>query len=834
MNEKKTYATRGVKCDGCVKKITSHLHQKDPNAVVEVEIEQQQLTLGSTLDDVQVKAILGELDYLPNDEEMLKNTVKIRGKQHTTQNGIHQKTVKLALSGMTCASCVKAVDIALHRVAGVAVANINFANRTANVVGTMSETNLIDAVKQSGYAAEVIVDNAKAEDQRLAKDNKEYHIKLLHSWIGIGAGAMLMAYDLLGGEMQLDTSLQRLAWAVVGLLCLGIMLATGLHFYCGAWKQLKRRSSNMDTLIALGTGTAWMYSMAVVVFTPFLPMESKHLYFESAVMIIGLINLGQALDIKARGKTSQAVRRLLNLRTKTAHVIRDGKTIEMPIEDVILGDFVRVRAGENIPVDGVITEGESYLDESMLTGESMPVKKGQSDKVTGGTLNGQGSFVLQAAQIGEETTLSKIIAMIESAQNSKPPISQLADKIASIFVPSVIIIAILTAIAWLLFGSEQRVVQALVAATAVLIIACPCALGLATPISTMIGVGKLAEQGGLIRSGSVLQKATDISVVVLDKTGTITQGHPEVTGFVWVEGAEQATLLSQVKTLEIGSSHPLAEALLRYCKGQSTLPNMRDFRVINGQGVSAKINNQSLYLGNKRLLQNAGIVLEKAPEKILNQARQWENAANTVIFFAVDNNLQAIFAVSDPIREEAKNAIKALHKQHISIVMLTGDNWQTAKAIAEQVGIDELQAECLPEDKLQQVKMLQQKGLTVAVVGDGINDAPALAIADVGFAIGSGTDVAIESADIVLINNDLNGISKVIDTSEKTLKNIKQNLWGAFAYNMLGIPLAAGLLYPWTGWLLSPMIAALAMSLSSLTVVSNANRLRSIIGGNNH
>jgi Cu+-exporting ATPase len=589
-------------------------------------------------------------------------------------------------------------------------------------------------------------------------------------------------------------------------------------------KAFLNRNANMDTLIALGTGTAWLYSMVVVLAPGILPESARHLYFEATAMIIGLINLGQALELKARGRTSQAIRRLLDLRVKTALVIRDGQELTLPVEEVVAGDHIRVRAGEKIPVDGEVTEGQSVVDESMLTGEPIPVEKAAGDTVSAGTVNGQGSIVFEAQKVGSDTVLAQIISMVSNAQNSKPPISHLADKVSAVFVPTVMILSVLTALAWYNFGPQPTLVYMVVAATSVLIIACPCALGLATPISTMIGVGKAAEFGGLIRNGDALQRASELNTIVLDKTGTITQGKPAVTNYRNFTGSDD--VLNVTEALEKGSNHPLAMALTAYAgehkPAQSSTGEVSDFASVTGMGVKATVDGMPLLLGNAKLMQEYGIDVQQATEL----ASEWEAQANTVTYLARNNTIEALFGISDPIRDDAKAAIARFHQQGLNVVMLTGDNPNTAAAIAREAGVDEFYAELMPEDKLSWVKQLQSKGKVVGMVGDGINDAPALAQADVGFAIGSGTDVAIESADITLMRGSLHGISDVIAISSAAMKNIKQNLLGAFIYNSLGIPVAAGVLFPLTGWLLSPIIAGAAMSLSSITVVSNANRLR--------
>lgn len=660
------------------------------------------------------------------------------------------------------------------------------------------------------------------EQQRI----KAYCIKLIQSALGLGFGIPLMLSKLLGETMPLNTQTEQIKWFCAGLVVLFILIGTGRYFFIGAWQSFLNRSANMDTLIALGTGTTWLYSMVVVLAAQWLPDSAKHLYFEATAMIIGFINLGQALELKARGKTSQAIKRLLDLRVKKALVIRDDKEFSLPVEKVVVGDKIRVKAGEQIPVDGVIIEGVTSINESMLSGEPIPIEKQIGSLVSAGTLNEQGSFIFEAQKIGNDTTLAKIIKLVADAQNTQSPISNLADRVSAVFVPAVMIIAIITALAWYNFGPHPALINMIVAATSVLIVACPCALGLATPISTMIGTGKAAETGGLIRNGAALQNASKLDVVVLDKTGTITQGKPEVTHFVSFADTDDSSTLSLVAALEEGANHPLANALMNFVQkegfSEKDQPSISEFKSLTGLGVQGLYSGKRLLLGNHKLMDQFGVDIEKTTTHSI----KWEQEASTLVYFAIDEKIQALFGISDPIREDAKNAIERLKKQGLRIVMLTGDNENTAKVIADIAKVDEYHANLMPEDKLEKIKALQAKGLLVGMVGDGINDAPALAQSDVGFAIGTGTDVAIESADITLMRSSLNGISNVIDISRVTMKNIKQNLWGALIYNSLAIPVAAGLLFPFTGWLLSPIVAGAAMSLSSLTVVINANRLR--------
>ncbi|WP_370059958.1 copper-translocating P-type ATPase, partial [Neptunomonas phycophila] len=603
----------------------------------------------------------------------------------------------------------------------------------------------------------------------------------------------------------------------------GVMVFSGRHFYVGAWNSFKNHAANMDTLIALGTGTAWLYSMVVVFFPGYVPEMARHVYFEATAMIIGLINLGLALEIKARGKTSEAIKRLIGLQAKTARVIRDGHDIDIPIEDVLLNDLIRVRPGERISVDGLVVEGQTSIDESMLTGEPMPIEKRKDDEVVAGTINKSGSIVFRAERVGKDTALAQIINMVKRAQNSKPPIGRLADMISAYFVPVVMIIAVISALAWLNYGPSPEVAFAIVSATTVLIIACPCALGLATPMSVMVGVGKAAEAGVLIRNGEALQSASKITTMVLDKTGTITEGAPKVTDVVIVSDHSHNDVLSLAASLESGSEHPLAMAIVESAKEQGVpIHSVTDFQSIAGKGVEAMLNSQRLLFGNEKLMIDQGIELHH----YIDKAQRLAADAKTPMYFAIDSTLVAVIAVADPIKSDSIDAIKRLQHNGIRVVMLTGDNRLTAKAVARKAGIADYVAEVMPEDKANKILELQREGEIVGMTGDGINDAPALAHANVGFAIGTGTDVAIESADITLMRGSLHGLADAIAVSKATLRNIKQNLFGAFIYNVAGIPFAAGVFYPFLGILLNPVIAGAAMAFSSLTVVTNANRLR--------
>ncbi|WP_105190196.1 heavy metal translocating P-type ATPase [Pseudoalteromonas sp. T1lg48] len=732
---------------------------------------------------------------------------------------------QLLIEGAGCASCVGKIEAALKKTPGVVSAQMNFADRTASVTGTASTQALIAAVESVGYNARA-VEEQDDEDLLGEKElaDRTYYKKLVRDTvIALSVGVPLMLFGLLGGDMTVTTAMQRAAWLGVGLLTLAVMYVSGKHFYTGAWKSFKNHNANMDTLIALGTGTAWLYSMVVVAIPEAIPAMARHVYFEATAMIIGLINLGLALELKARGKTSEAIKRLIGLQAKTATVIRDNKEVQINIAQVLLDDVVKVRPGEKIPVDGVVCEGHTFIDESMLTGEPMPVEKSKNDEVAAGTINTSGTIQFRATRVGKDTALARIISMVKRAQNSKPPIGRLADVISTYFVPVVMIIAVLTALAWLNFGPEPALALAMVCATTVLIIACPCALGLATPMSVMVGVGKAAEAGVLIRNGEALQTASKITAMVLDKTGTITEGAPQVTDVVVADTHEQQEVLQLAASLESGSEHPLAQAIVSKAQEQDVeLLPVDSFKALTGLGVEGRCDNKTLFFGNAKLMQQQGITLGDFSERAHGLAKQ----AKTPMFFAIDGELAAIIAVADPIKKDSIAAIERLQDNGIRVIMLTGDNQETAAAVAHKAGITEFFAEVLPEDKANKVKELQEADEVVGMTGDGINDAPALALADVGFAIGTGTDVAIESADITLMRGSLHGLADAIAVSKATLTNIKQNLFGAFIYNVAGIPIAAGVLYPFFGMLLSPVIAGAAMAFSSLTVVSNANRLR--------
>jgi Cu+-exporting ATPase len=723
---------------------------------------------------------------------------------------------------MMCAGCVSAVETALQSVPGVTQASVNLAERTAMVQGNPNPTELLQAVKKAGFDAAIMQGKA-AEAEKEAHEQAQYQRLWRRVWAAGIPGAFLFIGDMLLHALPDMEGAGHWFWLGMGLLTLAVMVYSGGHFYRGAWQQLKHRNSNMDTLIALGTGTAWLYSMLVVLFPDAVPSLARHAYFEAALVIIALVSFGNALEMRARGRTSAAIKQLMNLQPPIAHAVRNGQELDLPLEEIGLQETLRVRAGETVPLDGKLLEGQSHVDESMLTGESVPVAKKSGDSVTGGTMNGSGSFLMSVSHIGSDTVLANIVNLIRQAQSAKPAIARLADKVASIFVPVVVSIAILTFCLWYWLGPQPSLSYAVVTSMTVLVIACPCALGLATPISIIAGVGKAAQSGILIRNGEALQQAAKLDTIVLDKTGTITQGKPTLNLIRVAAGQDADRLLQLAASLERGSEHPLGAAIREAAKtqGLADLP-VGEFAAIAGHGVQGTLDGrQGWYIGNTRLMAQQGLVLD-AWQSVL---RELDAQGQTPVFLANKQQIVALFGIADSIKTDAVDSIRALQQQGLDVIMLTGDRREVAEHIAQQVGIRTVHAEVLPADKSQIIGALQAQGRKVAMVGDGVNDAPALARADVGIAIGAGTDVAIAAADITLVGHSLRGISHAIAISKATTRTIWQNLFGAFIYNSLGIPIAAGVLYPFTGMLLDPMMAGLAMALSSVTVVTNANRL---------
>lgn len=746
---------------------------------------------------------------------------------------------RFALRGMHCASCVQQVQSALDQLDGVGQAEVNLPDRSASVTASVDSKEVIAAIEGAGFGATLLNDDY-GESERRAEEQVHYHQQLKKTAVALALGVPLMVMMFWSGMPMLNSASGQLFWQIIGGLTLAVMLYSGGHFYLGAWSAFKNHYANMDTLIALGTGTAWLFSMLISFWPELVPEEARHVYFEAAVFILGLINLGQALESRARGQASQAIRKLLNLQPETARLIRkeDGEEVDMRIASIQKRDMIRVRPGEKIPVDGKVMEGETRVDESMLTGEPMPVSKKKGDEVTAGTLNQSGSIRIRTLRVGADTALAQIIEQVRQAQNAKPALGRLADKIAAVFVPSVLIIAVLTALAWFNFGPEPVSAYMLVTSMTVLVIACPCALGLATPMSIMVGVGKAAEHGILIRRGDALQQAAEVDVVVLDKTGTVTQGHPEVTDLVLLDrahslGLTEQDLLKYAASLEVASEHPLAQAIVSRAKAEGlTIQEAQAIQPVVGQGIQGLFvadsneggadERQRLLLGNQALMQAFNLDLADAASQMQILAEQ----GKTPVLLALDDAVIGVLAIADPVKEDSVAAIMRLKNQGVTVMMLTGDNRVTAQAVAKEVGIDQVIAEVMPDHKADAIRKLQQEGFKVAMVGDGINDAPALAQADVGMAIGTGTDIAIESADLTLMRGSLQGIADAMEISKLTVSNIKQNLLGAFIYNSIGIPLAAGVLFPLFGFLLNPAFAGAAMALSSVTVVSNANRLR--------
>ena len=730
--------------------------------------------------------------------------------------------VRLSILGMSCAGCVSAVEGALANVTGVQAVNVNFADHSAMVKGSVEPELLTQAVKEAGYDAAVmegLEDPTEQEQQEL----KRYQVLMKKAAVAAAFGFPLMLFSHLDWLPEISSETGQWLWPQIAILTLGVLVYSGWHIYSGAFKALMLKQANMDTLIALGTGSAWIYSCIVIDYYESLPPLSAHAYFEASVIILAFINFGAGLETRARGKTSSAIRELIGLQPRTARVVRDGVEQDLPIEEVGLGETLRVRPGEKIAVDGEVIEGHSTVDESMLTGEPMPVEKIKGTEVVAGTMNQQGSFLFTATRIGRDTALAQIIKSVRQAQASKPEIAKLADKISSVFVPVVVTISMLTFLIWYAAADESALGYAFVTSMTVLVIACPCALGLATPISVMVAVGRAAQMGVLIRNGEALQTAGKLSCLVLDKTGTVTEGKPSVTTIEVIGDIKEDFALQMAASLESGSEHPLAAAILAKAKdAELKLQKVTGFEAIAGHGIAGKINEQMILFGNSALMDDKGVKYGRYGKKL----EKLSVLGETPMLLAIDGKVAAIIAVADPIKKDSVSAIKRLKEAGIRVLMVTGDNEITAKAVAKRAGITEVRAQVLPQDKAAVVKDLQQKGEQVGMVGDGINDAPALAQANVGFAIGTGTDVAIESADIVILQGSLLKVSEAMNLSKLTVVNIKQNLLGAFFYNTISIPLAAGLFYPLFGVLLNPMIAGAAMAMSSVTVVSNANRLR--------
>lgn len=815
----------GLTCGHCVKRVKESLEQRPDVEQADVTLDHA-VVLGSASADTLIETIKqagygAELSH-PKADPLTASTTPSEALTAATSElpaaSDLDDSQQLLINGMSCASCVSRVQQALQAVPGVSQARVNLAERTALVMGSASAANLVQAVEKAGYGAEAIEDDLERRERQQETAIATMKRFRWQAIVALLVGIPVMVWGMIGDNMMV-TGDNRTLWLGIGILTLAVMVFAGGHFYTSAWKSLKNRTATMDTLVALGTGAAWLYSMSVNVWPQWFPMEARHLYYEASAMIIGLINLGHMLEARARQRSSKALERLLDLTPPTARVVTDNGETSLPLAEVQAGMTLRLTTGDRVPVDGEITQGEAWLDEAMLTGEPVPQQKSAGDAVHAGTVVQDGSVLFRASAVGSHTTLSRIIRMVRQAQSSKPEIGKLADRISAVFVPVVVGIALFSAAIWYFFGPAPQMVYTLVIATTVLIIACPCALGLATPMSIISGVGRAAEFGALVRDADALQLASTLDTLVFDKTGTLTEGKPQVVA-IHTNGLSQEEALRLAAALEQGSSHPLAHAILEKA-GTADLPQIQNFRTLRGLGVSGDAGGRQVLLGNLALLNEHHVDTSSLDDEVNAQASR----GATPVLMAVDGKAAAVFAIRDPLRQDSVAALKRLHQAGYRLVMLTGDNPTTAHAIAREAGIDEVIAGVLPDGKADAIKKLQSEGRQVAMIGDGINDAPALAQADVGIAMGGGSDVAIETAAITLMRHSLMGVADALAISKATLRNMKQNLLGAFVYNALGIPIAAGILWPLTGTLLNPVVAGAAMALSSITVVSNANRL---------
>lgn len=807
----KTLKIEGMTCAACAK--AAERAAKKLDGVLEANVNFATEKLNISFDASKV--------IIPD----IKKAIERAGYKVVTE----ASTKTLKIEGMTCAACAKAVERTAKKMDGVTEANVNFATESLSVSFEPSKVKILDikkAIEKAGYKAseeETTVD----ED----KERKEKEIKSLWNRFIVSAIFAVPLLIVAMGPMVLeklnymlppsiDPMEHHQAFAVIQLILATPIIVAGRKYFTVGFKALFKKSPNMDSLIAIGASAAFLYSVFGV-YKILLGSKGYDLYFESAGVILTLITLGKYLESVAKGKTSEAIKKLMGLAPKTAVIIRDGREEEISIDEVEVGDIVLVKPGEKIPVDGEVIEGVTSIDESMLTGESIPVEKTVGDKVIGASINKNGSIKYKATRVGKDTALAQIIKLVEDAQGSKAPIAKLADVISGYFVPVVISLALIASISWFIYGKPVAFVITIF--ISVLVIACPCALGLATPTAIMVGTGKGAEYGVLIKSGTALETAHRIQTIVFDKTGTITEGKPKVTDIITNGQIEENDLLQLAASAEKGSEHPLGEAIVKAAEERGLEFKKLDFfKAIPGFGIEVAIDNNKMLLGNRKLMVESNISLENLEDT----SNKLASEGKTPMYVALHNKLIGIIAVADTVKENSKKAIEKLHSMGIEVAMITGDNKKTAEAIAKQVGIDRILAEVLPQDKANEVKKLQAENKKVAMVGDGINDAPALAQADIGIAIGSGTDVAMESADIVLMRSDLVDVVTAIELSKKTITNIKENLFWAFGYNTLGIPVAMGVLYIFGGPLLNPMIAALAMSLSSVSVLTNALRLK--------
>lgn len=798
----------GMTCASCVRRVEQALLKVPGVVVANVNLanEQAEVTLSA---DIPVTALQQAIASAGFDTRI--------------------EQFELAIVGMSCASCVGRVEKALQRIPGVLVANVNLATESAHLevlAGNANHQQLITAIKQSGYEAKAV--SSERDDKQARKAEEQVQLQRAFWWafiLTLPVFILEMGSHLIPGMAAwVEATLgQTLNWSIQLILTTLVLFGPGLRFLRSGIPALLRGGPDMNSLVALGSLSAWTFSLVVLLFGDVLPEGTRHVYFEAAAVIITLILLGRNLEARAKGRTGEAIQRLLTLQVSTARVQRDGQWQELALEEVQVGDKVLVRPGERMPVDGTVEQGHSYVDESMLTGEPMPIEKQAGDSVVGGTINKNGALECVTTQVGNDTLLAQIIRMVEQAQGAKLPIQALVDKVTGVFVPVVMGTAALTFLLWLWLAPSPAFSFALINAVAVLIIACPCAMGLATPTSIMVGTGRAAELGVLFRKGQALQSLRDTKVVALDKTGTLTKGQPELTDLQVTDGFDKQQVLAQIAALEQHSEHPIAQAIVSAAKAQAlTVSEPSGFKSFPGLGVRGDVDGHKVEVGADRYLTKLGYDLSA----FTVIAEQLAQQGKSPLYAAIDGQLAAIVAVADPMKEGTPAAIAALHELGLKVAMITGDNRHTAEAIARQLGIDEVVAEVMPNGKVAAVQQLRSQYGAVAFVGDGINDAPALAEAEVGLAIGTGTDIAIEAAEVVLMSGDLRAVPNALAISQATLRNIRQNLFWAFAYNACLIPIAAGVLYPAFGILLSPMLAAGAMAMSSVFVVGNALRLK--------
>ncbi|WP_180108533.1 heavy metal translocating P-type ATPase [Acinetobacter sp. YH12147] len=803
-----TLSIQGMTCASCVGRVEKALKKVDG-------VEQANVNLATEQAVVESSA--------PLDRAALVKAIERAG-----YDVVVAAPIELSIDGMTCASCVARVEKALKKVPGVQQANVNLATEQAWVEAdtTVSADKLIQVIRKAGYDAQLQTTTTTEQADQKASEQQQLKRDLLISLVlAIPVFVLEMGSHLIPAfHMWVMHQIGQMpSWLLQFVLTTLVLLFPGRRFYQKGIPALLRFAPDMNSLVAVGTLAAYSFSVVATFMPQLLPEGTVNVYFEAAAVIVSLILLGRYFEAKAKGRTSQAIQHLIGMQPKTARIVRNGQSVEVPLAEVSSGMQVDIRPGERIPVDGEVLDGRSYVDESMISGEPLPVEKMAGSAVVGGTINQNGSLSIRATAVGADSVLAQIIRMVEQAQGSKLPIQALVDKVTMWFVPAVMLMAVLTFLVWLIFGPEPALTFGLVNAVAVLIIACPCAMGLATPTSIMVGTGRGAEMGILFRKGEALQLLQEAQVVAVDKTGTLTEGKPQLTDFHVQAGFEQTQLLSWVAAVEAKSEHPIAFAIVEAAQQQGlSLPAVSDFDSIVGSGVKGQVNGQWLHIGADRYMHQLGLSTTAFDQVAVRLGQE----GKTPLYVAVEDQLAAIIAVADPIKDSTFAAIEALHQLGVKVAMITGDNRHTAEAIARQLKIDTVVAEVLPEGKVDSVRELQQQYGRLAFVGDGINDAPALAQADVGLAIGTGTDVAIEAADVVLMSGSLKGIPNAIALSQATIRNIRQNLFWAFVYNVALIPIAAGVLYPLWGILLSPMFAAGAMALSSVFVLGNALRLK--------